>query len=133
MPFERRIGERFDVGGIPVGWQTSRPAKLTRAQRKQLDPRIGATASLRSASMSGAAILAGSDPALGPGTSVEVHLDAERWFLSRIRRVLVSSEPGWSYYGVLYVQVSEAYQVWLNTLVDHRRAELTESTWRRAD
>jgi hypothetical protein len=133
MPFERRIGERFDVGDVPVRWRTSRPVKLTRAQRRKMDPGLADTAYLRNASMSGAAILAGSNPAFGSGTTVEVRLDADAWFLARVRRVLVSSDPRWSYYGLVYTQVSDAYQMWLNTLVDRQRAELTEHTWRTAE
>jgi hypothetical protein len=47
--------------------------------------------------------------------------------------VLSSSDPRWTYYGLVYTQVSDAYQMWLNTLVERRRAELTETTWRTAE
>lgn len=133
MPFERRIGERFDVGDIPVTWRSSRPLKLTRAQRKALDPNLHDKGYLRNVSMSGAAVLAAANPSLGSGSTVEVHLDRDVWFQARIRRVLVSSDPTWAYYGVAYVQVSEAFQTWLNSLVNRRRVELTETAWRRSE
>jgi hypothetical protein len=133
MPFERRIGERFDVGDIPVTWRSPRPLKLTRAQRRALDPAVRDRGYVRNVSMSGAAVLAAANPALGAGSTVEVHLDRDRWFQARIRRVLASSDPAWAYYGVVYVQVSEAFQLWLNTLVNRRRAELTETVWRHAE
>lgn len=130
--FERRIGERFEVGDIPVKWSTSRPVKMTRARRKQLDTSIMGVGYLRNVSMSGAAVVSAHDETLGPGAVVQITLDDSCSFVGRIKRIMKTEDPRWTFYGILYLEVSESYQTWLNTLLNYQRAELTEKTWRRA-
>ena len=132
MPgFERRVGERFEVGDIKVLWTVPKGARPKRAERKLLGERA-TTAHLRNVSMSGAGILAVPNDSLAPGSPVEVHLDEETYFIGRIKRVLPTLDDAWKFYGILYLEVSPNYQLWLNTIVNYQRVHLTEKSWRKA-
>lgn len=130
MEFDPRIGERFDVGGIPARWEPHLEAdwsqRLRRArgevaeQSQRRDP--WANSVIQNVSVSGAGIVAPAESAAVPDTTVTVELGPGASFEAIIRRVLPADDVGWAYFGVEFTSFSEGFGTWLDQVITTARS-----------
>ncbi|MGI9579249.1 MAG: PilZ domain-containing protein [Microthrixaceae bacterium] len=134
MSYEKRVGERIEVGDLRVRWRHlhATPKKPRGRRRRGRNEDVDdADAHMRNVSASGAGIVAHTDDSITQGTAVEVHVAPEATFVGRVRRVIPTSDPGWCYYGVEIADESEGFREWIQKLLDQRRnSVITESHWR---
>ncbi|MCP4436135.1 MAG: PilZ domain-containing protein [Actinomycetia bacterium] len=132
MSYEKRVGERMDVGDLRVRWTRNDPEPRRRRRRKGPVAQPG-HAYLRNVSASGAGVVAPTDPTLTPGKAVEVHVDDNAYFVARIRRVIPTTDAGWCFYGIEIADESPGFREWLTRMLDiNRESVITESHWRSA-
>ena len=136
MPYEKRVGERIEVGDLRVRWTHVHGRRKTETGRrkKRKDAQVDhEDAYMRNVSASGAGIVAPSDQSIGPGTAVEVEVAPGTKFVARVRRIVPTSDEGWWFYGVEVAEDTSAYRDWMKDLLDLRREGIiTESHWRSA-
>lgn len=80
--------------------------------------------------MSGAGLIVPTSGDLALGRAVHVDIPGEWEFVGRVRRTVPTVQPEWTYCGIEYVQVSPGYQIWLNGMLDSRRARVPGDDWR---
>jgi hypothetical protein len=136
VSYEKRIGQRIEVGDMHVRWSQlhARGGQPKRRSRRHSKSDVDhEDAYLRNVSASGAGIVARADESVASGTAVEVHVDAEASFVGRVRRIVPTTDPGFWFYGVEIAEGTEAFRAWLNSLLDAKRdTVITESHWRSA-
>lgn len=133
MPYEKRVGERIEVGDLRVRWRhVHGPRKRhKRAKRGRKHDLEHGDAYMRNVSASGAGISAPPDDSTAPGTVVEVQIGPENSFVGRVTRIVPTFDVGWWYYGVEIADESQGFRDWLHGLLDIRRNNvITESHWR---
>lgn len=133
MSYEKRVGERIEVGDLLVRWcHVNAPGKRNKRGRGPRSNDADAVdAYMRNVSASGAGILAAADDSITPGTAVEVQIGPECAFVGRVKRIVPTSDDGWWYYGVEVADENEGFRSWMSGLLDtHRNSVITESHWR---
>jgi hypothetical protein len=134
MSYEKRVGQRMDLGDMTVQWtplgQQGEHA-APRPKRRQKPEPVTVQGYLRNVSASGVGVVAPADDSIAPGSRVEVRFDPDTAFVGRVRRVLPTAESSWRFYGVEIAEQSPAFGQWLADLLDmHRGGIVTESHWR---
>ena len=139
MSYEKRIGERIHVGDVRVRWshlnanRAQGPQKKGHGKRRREEHVDHEDAHLRNVSASGAGIVARADETIAPGSAVQVCVDAEASFVAKVRRVIPTSDPRYSLYGVEITEQTDGFREWLRELLDQQReGVITESHWRSA-
>jgi hypothetical protein len=120
MAQNRRIGQRYRIPpGIVIDWAIE--------QRRGRWRRKTAQAVIEDLSLSGALIRAAVPPVFGVGRQVVIGCDGGRAVV-QVRRVIPLTDGGWVRYGVLFLQLDEAFTHIINDVV---RAESSDYVdWR---
>ena len=91
MPYEKRVGERIELGDMPVRWSrvpgTPKPKGPPRKRDRQHD--VDHTeVYFRDISASGAGMVAPADDSITTGTILAVRVGPENSFVGRVKRVM---------------------------------------------
>ncbi len=132
MSYEKRVGQRMPAGDRKITWHLAdgKPPKSNGRRRGSDGPE---PAYLRNVSATGAAVVAPNDENLARGAQVRVEVESGAVFVGRVRRVVVTDDPDWAYYGIEFIDETPELREWLREMMEESRGDVIKETdWRSA-